>query len=192
MAAKKITDVAALKAFGHPLRIRLDRALVAAGTATATQLAEQVDEPVSLVSYHLRKLAEYGYIEEAPRQGADGRERWWRHSADRYDMHWADFADDPEGVAAYIGTSHQVASARMQNLMRYIGEQPAWPREWATAAFGTGRIFRLTPAELQEMADEAAEFAERWAARSRAADEAGATEGREHVELQMYGYPFRP
>ncbi|MQY15851.1 hypothetical protein SRB5_60420 [Streptomyces sp. RB5] len=192
MASKKITDVAALKAFAHPLRIRLDRALATAGRATATQLADLVDEPVSLVSYHLRKLAEYGYIEEAPQQSGDGRERWWQPAADVVNMHWKDFADDPEGVAAYVGTSHQIVSARMTNLMAYVDNQAAWPTVWATAAFGGGFLLKLTAAELQEMAEEAAAFQDRWLARSRAAEEAGDTEGREHVELQMYGYPFRP
>ncbi|TYR45149.1 winged helix-turn-helix domain-containing protein [Streptomyces parvus] len=41
----------------HPLRMKLYRALFIARRATASQLAEQVDEAVSLVSYHLRKLA---------------------------------------------------------------------------------------------------------------------------------------
>lgn len=192
MPSKKVTDVRALKAYAHPLRIRLDRALNTAQTATATQLAEMVDEPVSLVSYHLRKLAEYGYIEEAPPQGSDGRERWWRPAAEVFDMHWKDFSDDPEGVAAYVGAGHQLVQARMQNLLQYIGQQAAWPQEWASSTFGSGRLLKLTHEELQEMAEEAAAFSDRWAARSRAAEESGDGQDREHVELQMYGYPFKP
>ena len=80
---RRITDVDTLKAFGHPLRMKLYRALYVARTATASQLAEQVDEAVSLVSYHLRKLADHGLIEAAEPQGADGRERWWQTSSDR-------------------------------------------------------------------------------------------------------------
>ncbi|MBC9714774.1 helix-turn-helix transcriptional regulator [Streptomyces sp. TRM66268-LWL] len=191
MPSKKVTDVRALDAYAHPLRIRLDRALITAQTATATQLAEMVNEPVSLVSYHLRKLAEYGYIEEAP-QGRDGRERWWRPAAEVFDMHWKDFSDDPEGVAAYVGAGHQIVRARMHNLLQYVGQQANWPHEWASSAFGSGRLLKLTHEELQEMAEEAAAFADRWAARSRAAQESDDGRDREHVELQMYGYPFKP
>ena len=53
--------------------MQLYRALCVARTATASQLADQVDEAVSLVSYHLRKLAEHGLIEEAePQSGTAG------------------------------------------------------------------------------------------------------------------------
>lgn len=81
MASKKmrrVSDLETLKAFGHPLRMKLYRALYISREATASQLAEQVDEAVSLVSYHLRKLADHGLIEEAEQQGRDGRERWWQ------------------------------------------------------------------------------------------------------------------
>jgi DNA-binding transcriptional ArsR family regulator len=78
-----ITDVKALKVFTHPLRIKLYRALHASRKATASQLAEQVDEAVSLVSYHLRKLAEHGFIVEAPDESSDARERWWQPSSER-------------------------------------------------------------------------------------------------------------
>lgn len=192
MPSKKVTDLRALKAYAHPLRIRLDRALNAVRTATVTQLAEMVDEPVALVSYHLHKLAEYGYIEEAPPQGRDGRERWWQPAADVFAMHWKDFSDGPEGVAAYIGAGHQVIQARMQSLLQYVGQQAAWPQEWASSTFSNGRLLKLTHEELQEMSEEAAEFCDRWAARSREAQESGDGGDREHVELQMYGYPFKP
>ena len=75
---RPITDLGTLKALAHPLRMQLYRGLFVARVATASQLAEQVDEAVSLVSYHLRKLAEHGLIEEAEPQSGDGRERWWQ------------------------------------------------------------------------------------------------------------------
>lgn len=74
----RIKDLDTLKALGHPLRMKLYRALYVAGTATASQLADQVDEAVYLVSYHLRKLAAHGLIEEARGSGRDARERWWQ------------------------------------------------------------------------------------------------------------------
>ncbi|MEU0597639.1 helix-turn-helix domain-containing protein, partial [Streptomyces sp. NPDC006393] len=69
-----VTDLGTLKALAHPLRMKLYRLLFVTGTATASHLAEQVDEAVSLVSYHLRKLAEHGLIEEAEPRSADARE----------------------------------------------------------------------------------------------------------------------
>ncbi|MDX2408794.1 helix-turn-helix domain-containing protein, partial [Streptomyces microflavus] len=46
---EQITDLSRLKAFTNPLRMQLYRLLYAAGTATASQLAEQVDQAPSLV-----------------------------------------------------------------------------------------------------------------------------------------------
>lgn len=49
MAAKdprRVDDLDTLKAFGHPLRMKLYRALFISRTATASQLAEQVDSAV--------------------------------------------------------------------------------------------------------------------------------------------------
>lgn len=97
---RRITDLGTLKALAHPLRMRLARALTIARVATASQLAEQVDEAVSLVSYHLRKLAEHGLIEEAEPQSADGRERWWQPASDGVSIRDEDFRDAPEKAAA--------------------------------------------------------------------------------------------
>lgn len=70
---RRIKDVGTLKALAHPLRANLYRLLCIKGVATASQLAESVDEAVSLVSYHLRKLAEHELVEEAePRSGTAG------------------------------------------------------------------------------------------------------------------------
>ena len=62
----------AVKALGHPLRVR---ALKAFGEATYSpnQLSELLNEPLSNVSYHVRTLVDYGTIElvdTAQRRGA--------------------------------------------------------------------------------------------------------------------------
>lgn len=99
--SRRVSDLGTLKAFGHPLRMKLYRALYIARQATASQLAEQVDEQVSLVSYHLRKLADHGLIEEADREGKDGRERWWQPASKGLRFHDEDFSDAPEKAATH-------------------------------------------------------------------------------------------
>ncbi|MBC7300133.1 MAG: helix-turn-helix domain-containing protein [Nocardia sp.] len=74
---REITDPAALRALAHPLRQRILRVLAENGPATATALADRLDENTGATSYHLRQLAEHGFIEEAP-ELAKGKERWWR------------------------------------------------------------------------------------------------------------------
>ncbi|MEU6722199.1 helix-turn-helix domain-containing protein [Nonomuraea wenchangensis] len=194
MATEKtrhVRDLDTLKALGHPLRMKLYRALYVAGTATASHLADQVDEAVSLVSYHLRKLAAHGLIEEAPVAGGDARERWWRPVAESISTRDSDFRDSPEEVAVHAAVSR--AHARQQHEMYegYLDAQMGWEPGWRDAAFSSEYLMWLTPDELRGFGDELRELADRWRARGRAAREAGDTEGRETVALHMYGFPFR-
>ncbi|MEV0279625.1 helix-turn-helix domain-containing protein [Streptomyces sp. NPDC050610] len=189
---QRIADLDTLKAFSHPLRMKLYRALTVARTATASQLAETVDEAVSLVSYHLRKLAAHGLIEEAEPQSADGRERWWRMAAaSGVSVRDKDFRDAPESVAAHSAFSRTLFRQRAEMYERYLDEQSAWPQEWRSAAFSSEFLPRLTPGELAQLNDEMHDLAKRWFERGRAAEEAGDTEGRENVALHFYGFPFR-
>jgi DNA-binding MarR family transcriptional regulator len=191
--SQRITDLDALKVFTHPLRIRLYRALFTARTATASHLADQVDEAVSLVSYHLRKMAAHGFIVEAPEHSTDGRERWWKIAAERgFTFRNADFDDRPEGAAVLARVTRQLLATRAERYQQYLDEQSAWPREWTNASFSSEFMPLLNAAELQQMAEEIGELMQRWTDRGRAAEDAGDTEGREHVAVQMYGFPFRP
>jgi DNA-binding transcriptional ArsR family regulator len=187
-----ITDVKALKVFTHPLRIKLYRALHASRKATASQLAEQVDEAVSLVSYHLRKLAEHGFIVEAPDESSDARERWWQPSSERgVSVRSSDFAGQPEGAALMSEMNRQMLATRYERYSRYLDQHGAWPQAWEDVAFSSEYLVRLTSEEMRQLGEERDALTRRWQDRGRAADDAGDTEGREHVALHMYGFPFR-
>src|SRR5260370_18706802 len=69
-------EVRAIRALAHPLRLKLLDLLRFEGPSTATLLARHSGESSGATSYHLRLLARYGYVEEAPRTGHP--ERWWR------------------------------------------------------------------------------------------------------------------
>ncbi|WP_406478907.1 ArsR/SmtB family transcription factor [Streptomyces sp. NBC_01615] len=189
---RRITDVGTLKALAHPLRANLYRALSVAGVATASQLADQVDEAVSLVSYHLRKLAEHGLIEQAEPQSGDGRERWWQPASDGVSIHDADFRDAPEKAAAHTAAARLFHEQRADLYRRYLDARAAWGPEWNTASQDSESWMRLTPAELTEFGKELNALAKKYDEKSRAAEAAGDTEGREHVALHVYGFPFRP
>ena len=47
------------------------------GPAISTSLAHARGENTGATSYHLRQLAEHGFVEEVPERRR-GRERWWR------------------------------------------------------------------------------------------------------------------
>ncbi|WP_299527293.1 helix-turn-helix domain-containing protein [uncultured Streptomyces sp.] len=188
-----ITDLDALKVFTHPLRIALYRELYTARAATASHLAERVDEAVSLVSYHLRKMAAHGFIVEAPERSTDGRERWWKPASERgWSFRGSDFAGDPEGAAVVGQVTRHLLANRAERYGVYLDQQAAWPKEWTDSAFSSEFLPRLTAAELAELGEEMHALVRRWEERGRSAEGAGETEGREHVALHLYGFPFRP
>jgi DNA-binding transcriptional ArsR family regulator len=188
---RRISDLGTLKALAHPLRMKLMRGLTIARVATASQLAEQVDEAVSLVSYHLRKLAEHGLIEEAEPQSADGRERWWQPASDGVSIHDEDFRDAPEKAAAHTAASRLFFEQRADMYRRFLDERAHWGPEWNTAAESSESAVRLTAAELAELTGELRALAQKYQELGRAAEAAGDTEGRENVALHTYAFPFR-
>ncbi|MPY36029.1 helix-turn-helix transcriptional regulator [Streptomyces adustus] len=189
--SRSVTDVGTLKALAHPLRMRLYRGLCVAERATASQLAEQVDEAVSLVSYHLRKLAAHGLIQEAEAQSEDGRERWWQPASEGVTIRDRDFRDAPERVAAHLAATRLFHDQRAEMYRRYLDERSTWGPEWNAAAPDSESLLRLTPAELDELRRELTALVVKYDEKGRAAQAAGETEGRESVAVHVYGFPFR-
>ncbi|MEU1114886.1 MULTISPECIES: helix-turn-helix domain-containing protein [unclassified Streptomyces] len=188
---RRITDLDTLKAFGHPLRMKLYSTLRVGGPATASQLAAQVDEAVSLVSYHLRKLAEPGLIEEATTQSADARERWWQAAQDTLSFRHEDFKDTPEGAATHAAVLRGLIAHRREQYETYLDQQEAWGEQWRTAADQSDYLARLNPAELSALNAEIHALIRSYEERGKAAEAAGDTEGREHVAVHMASFPFR-
>jgi DNA-binding transcriptional ArsR family regulator len=73
----EVREVEALRVLAHPMRQRILRYLREAGPATSTTLARELGENSGIMSYHLRQLAEHGFVQEVPARG-QGRERWWQ------------------------------------------------------------------------------------------------------------------
>ncbi|MEU2503887.1 helix-turn-helix domain-containing protein [Streptomyces sp. NPDC007863] len=189
---RRITELGTLKAISHPLRMRLYRALFVARTATASQLADQVDEAVSLVSYHLRKLADGGLIEEAEAQSADGRERWWQPSSYGFGIHEEDVKDAPELAAASAAFGRTVSEQRTEMHTRFLDERLTWSDAWRSASISSEWLPRLTAAELTALGTELEAVLRKYDQAARAAEAAGDTEGRENVAVHLHAFPYRP
>ena len=65
LTRRRVTDSDALKALAHPVRLALLETLVTEGPMTATQASGRVGSSPSNCSWHLRKLAEHGFVREA-------------------------------------------------------------------------------------------------------------------------------
>lgn len=143
---RRLRDPRALTAVAHPVRMGIIELLSVEGAMTATQLADRLDETPANCSWHLRKLAEHDFIEEAP--GATGRQRPWqmRHIG----MSWAEGDDvtDEEQRAGH-------ALSRML-LERWVDRfLDASEREgstaWRDSAGLTQQVAWLTADELGEL-----------------------------------------
>lgn len=73
---RRLTDPQDLRALAHPVRMAIIEQLNIHGPLTASQLADRIDESPANCSWHLRKLAEHGFVEEAG--GGRGRQRPWQ------------------------------------------------------------------------------------------------------------------
>src|SRR5215212_5276227 len=83
-----VLDARSLRGIAHPVRVRILTSLREDGPATATGLAGRLGESTGSTSYHLRQLAEYGFVAEDTGRGV-GRELWWRA------VHRATYSDLP-------------------------------------------------------------------------------------------------
>jgi DNA-binding transcriptional ArsR family regulator len=173
--SKTVTDPAAVRALAHPLRLRLLDLLRFDGPSTATALAGRVGESSGSTSYHLRQLARYGFIEEAPARG--GRERWWRYR-DRSVMLDTGGAGGRELLA-------ELLSREACALDGFLAQRELLP-EWDAASFFATRALRLTPAELADLRDGMDELLGRF--RRAEADDPPADA--RPVRLLAFGYPL--
>ena len=143
-----MSPVEALRALGHPTRLRLLGRLHAQGDATATECAEEVGESPSSCSYHLRTLAKYGYVEQVPT--ADGRERRWRTRVLSIDF---GSAGDPEFEAASALARAALLEVSDSYVREYLEHERSFTPAWRDAATFTQSTIVATPAELHELAE---------------------------------------
>jgi len=130
--------------------MRLLDALRFGGSATASQLAEKLGESSGATSYHLRQLAEYGFIEDDPEQGK-GRERWWKatHTGLLFDDDLLTDADPAVRGAADL-YMHEIATNHTRELSTWLGNRDSWPEEWSRTWDMSSTTLRLTPEQTRE------------------------------------------
>jgi predicted ArsR family transcriptional regulator len=144
----RLTDPRALRAYAHPVRMRLIGLLRTEGPLTATRAADLLGESSGTCSFHLRQLAKYGLVEEA--EGGTGREKPWR--ATTTSTAWDTTGDStPEMAAATSLLSTVVAEQYFEQLARWLEARAGEPPEWQRAAMLGDRLLYVTPAELEEL-----------------------------------------
>jgi DNA-binding transcriptional ArsR family regulator len=157
----RLTDERALVALAHPLRWRLLALLRADGPATATRLAERVQESSGLTSYHLRKLAEFGLVEEDQERGTR-RERWWRAVHELTSWSPADFLGNPAARQASVAWRREVYRSQWRLIEQWLAEESDWDKAWVDAASPDDSLLEMTPESLRAMTDEIWAVVERY------------------------------
>jgi DNA-binding transcriptional ArsR family regulator len=138
----------ALRALGHPTRLRILGHLQLRGHATATECAEEVGESPSSCSYHLRTLARHGFVTETPSE--DGRERRWRAQVSGYEF--PSGAEESEELQAASALARAALLEVEDDAVReYLRSERLFAPEWRDAATFTLTTISATPAELVEI-----------------------------------------
>lgn len=161
-------DPRVLRAIAHPVRSRILDELGASGSLRAADVARLIGIPANQASFHLRQLAKYGLVVEAPEEARDGRDRVWRAvSEDGLRLSVSDLQQQPGGKAAAEvwmrqseGWAHQVVAAAF-----------ASERRGGTTTTITSQSIRLTRAETVELAEELDQVLLAWRRRQRARDD---------------------
>jgi len=170
MSSSITPSAAGLRTLSHPTRLRMLMLLRLEGPATATQLAHRLKLNTGATSYHLRQLAEHGFIVEDSERG-DARDRWWKAAHQNTQAALtARTEDEAETTEAYLQT---VALMYTETLMQAVSERRFLPREWQEASTTSDWHLRLTPARAEQLVDALAALVEAWSEDEDDAPDAG-------------------
>ncbi|MGO8500741.1 ArsR/SmtB family transcription factor [Rhizobium leguminosarum] len=188
--SRVVPDPTALKALAHPVRLRMLGMLRIDGPATATQLAARLGLNSGATSYHLRQLAQYGFIEEAPH--ASRRDRWWRASHELTSVP----PSEAEGEALDLDIAFNQAALSLQvgQMQQALEEYAELPAEWRKATAADDIIIPMTAAQAEALTKRLSDII---LEAMRAAPPLGAAASQEsgmvpfYVMLHAFPYPGR-
>jgi len=140
---------AGLKALSHPVRLRILGLLRCEGPATATTLAARLGINTGATSYHLRHLAQHGFVVDDDSRG-NGRDRWWQaaHQATTTAAEPHPDRETRETMDAYL---QSIAVIHTEQLQSAIEERSMMSDEWRGASKFSDWTVRLTPRRAQAL-----------------------------------------
>lgn len=181
---RPLTDPREIRAIAHPLRLALLELLAREGPLTATQAADLTDESPSNCSFHLRTLAKYGFIEEAP--GGAGRERPWRRVS--LGQRIENLGEQNEASIAAQTFAQVTVDRHYDRTRSYLATIGSYPKEWQHASFLSTSLMYVTAEELSEIGDAMNELMVKY--RHRATDRAARPKGARPVQVLANAIPL--
>jgi DNA-binding transcriptional ArsR family regulator len=182
---RRLSDPRELQALAHPVRLGIMELLTVDGPLTATELADRLDETPANCSWHLRKLAEHSFVEEAG--GGIGRSRPWR--VRQVGLAWDDVDASPGERRAGRALEEMLLQrqvARYHQARAQLVDDG--DLEWAEVASSTQHASWLTADELDELNVEIRGVLERYA--DRLTDRTRRPPGSRLCELVAWGAPL--
>jgi DNA-binding transcriptional ArsR family regulator len=183
---RQLTDAREIRALAHPLRMALLEALGREGPLTATEAGELLGESPANMSFHLRTLAKYGFVEEAP--GGTGRQRPWR----RVPVPHISLDDSDEGATAIAAQtlSRHFAARAFERRAEWEATQKSFPLEWRDSSFVFDSLLYLTAEELDAVGRKLLAILDRYA--ERGPDRSQRPAGAYPVAIVAHGHPLPP
>ena len=153
-------DRAALRMLAHPLRSRLLAELRLHGPATATTLAARLQTNSGATSYHLRRLAAVGVVED--RGEGTGRARVWSASTPGRPRDDDPDAGDDDAAAALAWLARDYLQHFGDRAGAWLEEQDRWPAPWRDAAGLSDHLVQVTPDQLAALRRELEDVLQRY------------------------------
>lgn len=163
-----VHDPRVLRALAHPVRARILDEIEASGPVRAADVARELGIPANQASFHLRQLAKYGMVEEAPDEARDRRDRVWRATAgSSLTVNLAELEKAPGGKAA-VQAFRQNKRAWSQHLVdrAFTVRHPKGSGVFTTSETAV----KLTDEEATQLRADLEEVVERWSGRTRGRD----------------------
>ncbi|WP_285772850.1 helix-turn-helix domain-containing protein [Microtetraspora sp. NBRC 13810] len=184
---RMVDDPRAMRALAHPARLAILSRLQAQGPATATECAAAAEVSPSAASYHLRMLAKYGFVGDAPAR-ADGRERVWQALHRGLTMVENDRA--PDSAEAVGEVTRAAMNMWTADVMRFLDRYGGESREWRQASRIGQALLRVDAEELEGLVASMDALLEPYLARDRAPQDAPT--GARRVQVLMQMFPLAP
>jgi predicted ArsR family transcriptional regulator len=153
-------DRAALRMLAHPLRSRLLAELRLHGPATATTLAARLQTNSGATSYHLRRLAAVGVVED--RGEGTGRSRVWSASTPGRGGAEDPGDGDDDAAAALAWLARDYLQHFADRAGAWLEEQDRWPAPWREAAGLSDHLVQVTPDQLAALRRELEDVLQRY------------------------------
>ncbi|WP_151526045.1 ArsR/SmtB family transcription factor [Serinicoccus kebangsaanensis] len=153
-------DRSALRTLAHPLRSRLLAELRVHGRATGTELADALGTHTGATSYHLRKLAEVGLVEDTGT--GTGRRRVWRAVDLAADAPSDEEPVDEDDAQAADWLALDYLAHFGDRARGWLAEQHAWDPVWRQTCGLEDHTVQVTTEQLSALRAELLEVLDRY------------------------------